>query len=67
MDGWVPIIEYDEGRLGKSIIFGIKTREEAIAWLTRAFDWNLCWYLLPSCRLITRDQYNKETSDNRLS
>ena len=45
---WSATILYDEGRLGRAGIYGLKSREEAIAWLDRAFNWKLCWYLLPS-------------------
>jgi hypothetical protein len=46
---WTAMIEYDEGRLGHAGCFGMKSREEAIAWLDRAFDWKRCWFMLPSC------------------
>lgn len=48
---WEAGIEYDEGRLGHICVFGLKSREEAIAWLSAGFNWNRCWYLLPSCWL----------------
>lgn len=46
---WSAGINYDEGRCGHAAAFGLKSREEAIAWLERAFSWDRCWYLLPSC------------------
>lgn len=45
---WSAGIEYDEKRCGSACIFGLNSREEAIAWLEQAFDWRLCWYLKPS-------------------
>lgn len=45
------MIEYDERRLGYAGIYGLASREEAIAWLQKAFDWRLCWYMAPSCRI----------------
>lgn len=45
---WSAHIEYDQGRCGHAACLGLKTREEAIAWLERAFIWKLCWYLSPS-------------------
>jgi hypothetical protein len=46
---WSAGFDYDEGRLGCSACYGFRTRAEAIAWLERAFDWKLCWYMMPSC------------------
>jgi len=52
---WMAMILYDEGRLGYAGIFGCKSREEAIAWLERAFNWKLCWFLKPSCYIREQD------------
>jgi hypothetical protein len=45
---WSVLLLYDEGRLGYGGMFGCKTREEAEAWLERAFDWKRTWFMLPS-------------------
>ena len=45
---WAAGILYDEGRCGSAGIYGVASREEAIAWLDKAFNpRNL--YLAPSC------------------
>ena len=46
---WETHIDYDEGRLGHASIFGLKSREAAIEWLSHAFVWELCWHMSPSC------------------
>lgn len=46
---WSAGFEYDEGRLGRAAIFGLRSREEAIEWLNSSFDWKRCWFMLPSC------------------
>jgi len=51
---WKAVIFYDQGRLGHAACFGLKTREDAIAWLDRAFSWDLCSYKLPSCWIEQR-------------
>lgn len=38
---WVATVEYDEGRLGRCGCYGLKTRDEAIAWLEHGFEWKL--------------------------
>lgn len=45
---WSAMIKFDDGRLGYSACFGLKTRDEAIDWLNRAFSWDRCWFMLPS-------------------
>lgn len=45
---WSAGILYDEGRLGSMSIFGLNSREEAIAWLENGYIHSLAWYLLPS-------------------
>lgn len=45
---WSAMIYYDEERLGCVGCFGLRSREEAIAWLSHGFDWSRCWYMLPS-------------------
>jgi hypothetical protein len=44
---WSAGIVYAEG-CGYASIFGLNSREDAIAWLEKAFNWRLCWYLEPS-------------------
>lgn len=46
---WSAGIDFDQRRLGHCAIFGLKSRDEAIAWLERAFSWERSWYLMPSC------------------
>ena len=46
---WSAGFEYGEGRLGQASIYGLRSRKQAIVWLKHAFNWNLCWYKLPSC------------------
>lgn len=48
MNKWSAGIDYDEGRIGKVAMFGLKSREDAVAWLERAFNWKRCWYMSPS-------------------
>lgn len=45
---WIAHEFYDEGRLGKASMYGLKTREEAIAWLSGCFNWKRCWFMKPS-------------------
>ena len=45
---WSAGIDYADRLCGSASIYGLKSREEAIAWLERAFVWRLCWYLEPS-------------------
>ena len=45
---WSAHVEYDQSRCGSIRCFGLKSREEAIAWLNKGYDWRLCWYLLPA-------------------
>ena len=45
---WSAGIDYSDRRLGHASIFGLDSREEAIAWLERAFIEKLVWYKEPS-------------------
>lgn len=47
-ESWSAMIEYDQRRCGYVGIVGLKSREEAIEWLEKVFDWKRCWFLKPS-------------------
>lgn len=51
---WSAYEEYDEGRIGSIGMHGLKSRQEAIEWLTKCFDWKRCWYKKPSWRIECR-------------
>ena len=51
---WVAGIEYDERRIGHATMFGLESREAAIAWLDRAFNWRDDWYRKPSVFIYTQ-------------
>lgn len=45
---WAAGVSYDEGRLGGIGVYGLRSREEAIEWLNKGFDWKRCFYMLPA-------------------
>lgn len=44
---WAAMILYDEGRLGYVGCYGLKSKDDAIAWLNRPREWEV--YKRPSC------------------
>ena len=59
MDKWSAGIDYDDRRLGHASIYGLRSREEAVAWLQRAFVKELVWYKQPSCWIRQDMSYTK--------
>ena len=56
---WSAGIDLDEGRLGKVAVFGLKSREEAIAWQQKSTTHLRWWWCKPSAWI--RDQSNTIT------
>jgi hypothetical protein len=51
MSKWSAFVEYDSRRLGSVGCRGLNSREEAIAWLQRGWDWKRCYFMSPSWRI----------------
>jgi len=56
---WSAHIFFDNGKIGGCGVHGLKSRDEAIAWLADAFDVNRHWFMLPSMRIARHPKGNE--------